>query len=59
MPAFNLVRLEHRCAIALLADAPNGMTEAALMAHGVTLQTIGDLVNAGHASESFDHVSRR
>jgi hypothetical protein len=56
MPAANLVRPEHRRALALLADAPNGMTEAALMAQGVTLQTIADLVNAGHASESFDHV---
>jgi hypothetical protein len=47
---------DHGRALALLADAPNGMTEAALMAHGVTSRTIADLVNAGYANESLDHV---
>jgi hypothetical protein len=53
MPASNP---EHRRALALLADAPNGMTEAALMANGVRPQTVADLVNAGYASESLDHA---
>lgn len=48
-----------RRALALLARSGHqGMTEAQLLAHGVSAATMGDLVEAGFASVSAERLGR-
>jgi hypothetical protein len=41
---------DHPRALALLADNPEGMTEATMLAHGFTAMLIAELIIAGLAS---------
>jgi hypothetical protein len=46
----------HRRALALLADCPDGLSEAIMLAHGFTAMLIAELIIAGFASASVDQV---
>jgi hypothetical protein len=41
---------ERRGALGILADAPRGLTEALMLAHGITAETIESLVRDGLAT---------
>jgi hypothetical protein len=43
---------DKRRALRLLAAAPNGATEAIMLAHGFTVEMLGRLVLDGHATAS-------
>src|SRR5580692_10545623 len=47
---------ERRSALGILADAPHGLTEALLMAHGVTTKLLADLVRDGLATTRRESV---
>jgi hypothetical protein len=47
---------ERRSALGILADAPRGLTEAMLMAHGFTTELLADLVRDGLATEQRESV---
>jgi len=42
--------LERRGALGILADAPHGLTEGLMLAHGLTVETIASLVRDGLAT---------
>jgi len=53
---------DHRRALTMLAESPDGCTEALLMAHGFRLKTLAELIVAGLAtmkSESTQAGGRR
>jgi hypothetical protein len=47
---------EHRRALAMLADAADGCTEAVLMLYGFKYGCIFELVDAGLATRQVEHV---
>ena len=49
---------EQRRTLWLLAGAPDGCTESTLAAHGVTTETMGDLVREKLATVATEHVGR-
>jgi hypothetical protein len=48
--------IDRRRALKLLADSPNGHTEAILQAHGIPLPVLTELVRAGLATASAERV---
>jgi len=40
---------DHLRALSILADSPNGCTEAMLIAHGFTIDSLAELIEAGLA----------
>jgi hypothetical protein len=47
---------DHRRALELLADAPEGVTEAIMRAHGFSVALMVDLVHAGLATATAERV---
>jgi hypothetical protein len=47
---------ERRSALGILADAPHGLTEAMLMAHGITTELLASLVRHGLATVQRESV---
>jgi hypothetical protein len=45
-----------RRALELLAESPDGLTEAVMLAHGISVALIADLVRAGLATASAERV---
>jgi hypothetical protein len=45
-----------RRALELIAWSPDGMTEAMLLAHGLTVETLVDLIRAGLATAKAERV---
>jgi hypothetical protein len=50
---------DRRRALELLASCPNGCTEAILLAHGFTIEQMGDLVRSGLVSTRTERVVAR
>jgi hypothetical protein len=51
------LRADQRRALRVLAGSPHGCTEAIMLAHGFTVETLGRLVLDGHATATH-HVCR-
>jgi hypothetical protein len=51
------LKAEHRRALALLASSPHGCTEAIIVAYGIGLGVMVDLVRAGYASARWKRRS--
>jgi hypothetical protein len=47
---------DRRRTLELIAASPNGVTESLLIAHGVTIAQMVELVRAGHASAHAERV---
>jgi hypothetical protein len=47
---------DRRRALDLLADSPNGCTEAVLLAHGLSRELLVDLIDDGFATASAERV---
>ena len=45
-----------RCALELIADAPEGVTEALMLAHGFTVPLLADLCIGGLAIATVDRM---
>ena len=51
-----LTKSERQRALALLADGPDGFTEAALNAHGLNIEQLVELVTAGLATAQIERI---
>jgi hypothetical protein len=51
------LRAERRRALKLLAGAPDGLTEALMMAHGFPVELMVDLIHAGFAIATAERVA--
>jgi hypothetical protein len=49
---------DQRRAVTLLAGCSDGCTELMLLAHGVSIETLFELVNAGLASVTVERLAR-
>jgi hypothetical protein len=55
-PAYPRAKSDRRRVLDLLANSPNGCTEASLLAHGFTIPVIVSLIRAGLAAAYTERV---